>query len=63
MVDYLPAGMQESFPLLQTAVVVIWQQMVARSDLGGGSGSVGSSKDLFCTVVQGRQGMAREIAL
>ncbi|CAM9162206.1 unnamed protein product [Bubo scandiacus] len=41
----------------------MWQQVIARSDLGGGSSSVGSSKGLFCTVVQGRQGMAREIAL
>ena len=37
--------------------------MIARSALGGGSGSVGSSTGLFCTVVQGRQGMAREVAL
>lgn len=32
--------MQELFPLLQTTVVVICQQMIALDDLGGGMAAV-----------------------
>jgi len=61
MVDCLRAGMQESFALLQTTVVVVCQQMIALDGLGGGSRSVGSSVCLFCTI--GSQGLARELAI
>jgi len=61
VVDCLPIGLLETFPLLQTTMVVVCQQMIALDDLGGGSCSVRSSICLFCTI--GSQGMARELAV
>jgi len=61
VVDCLPAGMQASFALLQTTVVVVCQQMIALDGLGGGSCSVGSSVCLFCTIES--QGLARELVI